>query len=74
MTARPGQTCARAPAVPNATRQVFETDPRVVGYDCCLNCIVGCSSTGITCLFCPIGVCCPGWLYPLYSLKVRRRV
>jgi hypothetical protein len=51
--------------------QVFEKTHRVNRYNCCVNCAVGLASAGLTCVFCPVGVLCPGKLFPYYSLKAR---
>lgn len=48
----------------------FSTDRRVNGYNQCINCIVGWSSLGVTCVTNPIGVFCPGVLLPYFGLKL----
>lgn len=52
----------------------FDKDRRVNNYVQCVNCITGCASSGFTCLFCPIGVCCPGLLFKDYGLTVRSEI
>ena len=48
----------------------FETSTDVNSYVCCINCCIGWASMGVTLLFCPVGACCPGQLYPHYALEV----